>query len=70
MLEHLGRSDSPSQLELHVMALAHEVRGDTDEAVRALERALAVGGPIDAQIERDLAGLRRNQRLKERTAGR
>ncbi len=68
MLEHLGRNAAPSQLELHVMALAHEVRGDTDEAVRALERALAVGGPIDAQIERDLAALRRNQRLKERTA--
>jgi hypothetical protein len=50
------------------MALAHEVRGDTDAAVRALERALAVGGPIDAQIERDLAALRRSQRLKERTA--
>ena len=70
MLEHLGRNDAPSQLELHVMALAHEVRGDTGEAVRALERALAVGGPIDAQIERDLAALRRSQRLKERTAGR
>jgi hypothetical protein len=70
MLVHLGRSRSPSQLELHVMALAHEVRGDTDSAVRALERALAVGGPIDAQVQRDLAALRRNQRLKERTAGR
>jgi hypothetical protein len=70
MLEHLGRSRSPSQLELHVMALAYEVRGDTADAVRALERALAVGGPIGAQIERDLAALRRSQRLKERTAGR
>ena len=49
------------------MALAHEVRGDTDAALRALERALEVGGPIDAQIERDLATLRRSQRLKERT---
>jgi hypothetical protein len=70
MLAHLGRSESPSQLELHVMALAHEVRGDTDAAVRALERALAVGGPIDARIERDLAALRRNQRLRAGTAGR
>jgi hypothetical protein len=70
LLAHLGRNESPSQLELHVMALAHEVRGDTDAAVRTLERALAVGGPIDAQIERDLAALRRNQRLRERSAGR
>jgi hypothetical protein len=70
MLESLGRNPSPSQLELHVMALAHEVRGDTASAVRALERARELGGPIDAQIERDLGALRARQRLKERTAGR
>jgi hypothetical protein len=70
MIEHLGRSSSPSQLELHVMALAHEVRGDRAGALRALERALEVGGPIDAQIERDLAALRRQERLRERAAER
>ncbi len=69
MLEYLERNDSPSQLELHAMALALEVRGDTEGAVRALERALAVGGPIAAQIERDLASLRAKLRLKERSAG-
>jgi tetratricopeptide (TPR) repeat protein len=70
MIEHLGRNPSPSQLELRVLALAHEVRGDRADALRALERALEVGGPIDEEVERDLADLRRRQRLQERAAGR
>jgi hypothetical protein len=70
MIEYLGRSPSPSQLELRVLALAYEVRGDRADALRALERALEVGGPITADIERDLAELRRQERLRERAAGR
>lgn len=48
----------PSQLELHVVAQAHQARGERDEAVAILERALAVGGPIDAQVREELASLR------------
>jgi hypothetical protein len=70
-LAYLARNDTPSQLELHLAALAHLVRGDTAAAVGALERALEVGGPIDEQIRRDLDAVRarlRRERAAERAA--
>jgi tetratricopeptide (TPR) repeat protein len=48
----------PSQLELHAVAQAHLARGERDEAAAVLERALAAGGPIDAQVREELASLR------------
>jgi hypothetical protein len=69
-LAYLAGNPSPSQLELHLASLAHLVRGDTEAAVRALERALEVGGPIDETIRRDLdavrARLRRERALEAR----
>jgi hypothetical protein len=48
----------PSQLELRVLAQARFTRGERDAAIAALERALAVGGPIDDVIRDDLSKLR------------
>jgi hypothetical protein len=50
----LGNETQP---ELRVRALAHRVRGEHDQARTALERALALGGPLDAELRAELAQL-------------
>jgi protein O-mannosyl-transferase len=71
-LARLERNPSPSQLELHVMALAHRVRGDFADAVRVLERAAETPGPITERILADLdamrALLRRQEAAQQRRA--
>jgi hypothetical protein len=47
----------PSQGELRKLASAHALRGERDEAVALLRRALEVGGPFDAAIQDDLRQL-------------
>jgi hypothetical protein len=49
--------DDPTQIELHRVASAHAVRGEREQAVALLRRALARGGPIDAQIRAEIAAL-------------
>jgi hypothetical protein len=49
-----GRATQP---ELRVMAHAHLVRGETDEAERVLERALEAGGPLDSVVRAELNAL-------------
>lgn len=61
-LAHLAEREELSQIELHYKALAHNLRGETPEAIEALERGLEVGGPVDRQMEADLRDLRRKQR--------
>ncbi len=64
-LERLQRNPTPSQLELHVMALAHSVRGDIPASVQVLERALETPGPITEKIRRDLDAMRAVLRRQE-----
>jgi hypothetical protein len=53
-----GRAqEHPTQQELQTIAHAHYVRGERAEAIAALRRALAIGGPRDARIRADLAAL-------------
>lgn len=59
VLERYARNPSPSQVELHAIAQAHIAAGDLAAAIRALERALAAGGPFDEIVRRDLENLRR-----------
>jgi tetratricopeptide (TPR) repeat protein len=47
----------PTQGELRKLASAHVARGEFDEAVALLRRALERGGPFDAAIRADLAAL-------------
>jgi hypothetical protein len=49
--------DDPTQGELRRLASARALRGERDEAVSLLRRALARGGPFDAEIRADLAEL-------------
>jgi hypothetical protein len=63
-LERLRVDPDPSQSALYLMAVAHQVRGETDAMLRVLERAREVGGPLDEQIDSELATFRRRERLK------
>lgn len=47
----------PTQGELRKLASAHAVRGERDQAVALLQRALARGGPLDSAIRADLGRL-------------
>lgn len=60
-IERVRAVDSPSQLELHVLAQAHVARGETAQAIAALERAEATPGPVTDAVRRDLAALRGRQ---------
>jgi tetratricopeptide (TPR) repeat protein len=48
-----------TQGDLFMLARAYAARGETDQAVATLERALRLGGPYDADLRRVLARLRR-----------
>jgi hypothetical protein len=43
-IERVEQKEAPNQVELNMQAVAHETRGELAAAVRALERALEVGG--------------------------
>jgi hypothetical protein len=53
------RTGRLTQLDLRDLAAAHELLDQPEEAIAALERGLALGGPIDADLRRRLARLRR-----------
>jgi hypothetical protein len=56
-IEDGSRWQDPTQGELRKLASAHLVRGERDEAVALLRRALARGGPFDEAIRADLGAL-------------
>jgi hypothetical protein len=56
-IERLERISRPTQIDLYMAGRAHEVRGEREEAMRTLERALALGGPHDEVLRRHLARL-------------
>ncbi len=47
-VERLEAHENPTQSELIVLSDAYRVRGQPEKARRALERALELGGPLDA----------------------
>lgn len=61
LARHRALSD-PNQAQLRVAALAHLARGERAEALAALERAAARGGPFQADVEAGLEALRRESR--------
>jgi hypothetical protein len=56
-IETIGRHEHPTQLELAMIANAHFVRGEKDKAVEMFRRALARGGPYDAQMRAEIDAL-------------
>ncbi|MCH2169247.1 hypothetical protein MK489_00570 [Myxococcota bacterium] len=63
-IEMFKELENPTQLELRTVARAHAVRGEIDETIAVLKRALAVGGPKDAETRRDLAAIAKQRGLR------
>ncbi len=57
-IQRVERLAAPNQAELNLLAVAHETRGEYAAAVRALERALAVGGFEDDLVRARLGQVR------------
>jgi hypothetical protein len=57
-IERAGRREHPTAPELRVMAHAHLVREEIDEAEALLERALEAGGPLEPVVRVELEALR------------
>ena len=57
-LERVSTHDRPIQSELGAMSMAHFERGEVDEAVDALERAVAHGGPYSEDFALELEYLK------------
>ncbi len=64
-LEMMQRDGTSSQIEMRVIAQAQIVLGDLKAAETAILRAIEVGGPRDADVQNDLAQIRRHMRLEE-----
>ncbi len=58
-IERTRKLETPTQIELHACARAHMARGETGDAIRALERALEREGPLTEQIRGEIEALRR-----------
>lgn len=57
-VERFSAKQDATQLELRTLAIAHLARHERTAAIAALERALARGGPLDAQIREEIAQIR------------
>ncbi len=68
-IEAARRRGASTQPELRVMAIAHVKRGELDQAEQMLERALAAGGPLDAEVRRNLAEVRTLQAQRDVAVG-
>ena len=60
-LEHARNRGFSTQRQLHAMAWAHVYRGELDDAVDILERAIHKGGPLDSVLQRELEAVRRER---------
>jgi hypothetical protein len=66
-IESASRRGRLTQLDLRDLADAHRQRGEWEQAVAMLERAIALGGPLDAELGPALALARKQA---DRAAGR
>ena len=66
--DHVERASraGASQVEHRLAAQVHVMREDWQAARAALEAALATGGPLDAQVRRELAQVRERAAFAER----
>jgi hypothetical protein len=65
-LERLTRNPDPSQLEARAIAQAYIVKDDLPAALRTIERAIEIPGPITDDLRGDAEQLRREIGLRER----
>ena len=60
-IELAERRGARTQAELRMLALAHLQRDELDQALAALESALAAGGPLEPVVRAELEALRVRQ---------
>lgn len=65
LIERSSRTRRKTQLDLRDVAEAHRRRGEIAEALATLDEAIALGGPIDAEVRRSADALR--ARLRQTT---
>ena len=65
-IQRAAEVEQPTQRQLEAFANAHYVRGELDESIALLERALEVGGPADEAFARTLDRRRLEGRLRDR----
>jgi hypothetical protein len=58
LIARAAKTPRHTQMDLRDIAEAHRVRGETAEAIEALERAVLMRGPLDAELRPRLVGLR------------
>lgn len=63
-IERASKTRRKTQLDWRDIAEAHRRRGEIAEAIRALDQAVALGGPIDAEVRRSADSLRAQLRAK------
>lgn len=64
-IAYAERTGANTQTEQRVVAQAHRRRDELAEAEAAYERALAAGGPYEAEVRQELASLRRLRETSE-----
>jgi hypothetical protein len=69
-ISHVADRANPTAPELRMWGHAHAARGEWDEAIAKLERALAIGGPGTEGLRADLAEVRARRVREERAAQR
>jgi Flp pilus assembly protein TadD len=57
-IRRVNELEDPNQMQLYQLASAYWLRGDFAAAQRALERAQALGGPMDERVRADLSRFR------------
>jgi hypothetical protein len=67
---HVADRENPTAPELRMWGMAHAARGEWDDAIAKLERALAIGGQGTAGLRADLAEVRARERRAARAAQR
>jgi hypothetical protein len=61
LVARASRTRRHTQLDLRDVAEAHRLRGELPQAIAALERAVALGGPVDLDLRAKLVALRAQQ---------
>lgn len=58
LIKKVERRSRPTQLEALQLAQAHAIRGETEAATAAIDRGLALGGPLDGELRTLRASLK------------
>jgi hypothetical protein len=58
LIARASKTPRHTQMDLRDIAEAHRIRGELAQAIEALERAILMRGPLDAELRPKLVALR------------